>query len=98
MEKPWDPKDPDEIKDYSFSWAKQMFQDKDTIAASEWVIVSGEGLIIDTRESFFDADTSQTSFWASAGTDGADYKLKNHITTVGGRAYERTRTLKVKTL
>lgn len=73
-----------------------MTLDADTISASVWEVVSGDGLVIGTPASDFTENT--TRFWASEGVAGRTYKIKNHITTTGGREYERTRSLKVKEL
>ena len=87
-------KDPDEVKDYSFNWAALLATDEDTIATSVWEVVEGSGLTIDSDDS---SDTT-TSVWLSAGTVNTTYLIRNRITTAGGRTYDRTGKLKVKTL
>lgn len=91
----WDPKDPDEIKDYEFDWS--VLLDGDTISSSVWSVVSGSALIINNPADSH-TDTT-TTFWASAGliSDGS-YQILNRITTAGGRTYDRTRKLKMKSL
>lgn len=90
----WDPKDPDEIKDYEFDWAEIL--GTDTIASSAWLVASGSGLVITSPAASFTATT--TTFWSSAGTLGETYSILNRITTAGGRTYDRTRKLKMKSL
>lgn len=91
----WDPKDPDEVKDYTYDWEDIL--DGDTISTSTWSIASGgSALVIDTPAA---TNTNSTAtFWASGGTIGVTYQILNRITTAGGRTYDRTRKLKVKSL
>jgi hypothetical protein len=93
-ETPWDPKDPDEIKDYSYDWTAIL--NGDTISTSTWSVASGTGLIINSPASSFSG--AITKFWASSGTLGQTYSMLNRITTAGGRTYDRTRKLKMKSL
>lgn len=90
----WDPKDPDEIKDYEFDWSEIL--GTDAIATSAWSVASGVGLVIDTPSDTH-TDTT-TTFWASEGDLGVTYSILNRITTTGGRTYDRTRKLKMKSL
>lgn len=93
-ETPWSPKDPDEIKDYSFDWSDVL--GVDTISTSTWSVAAGTGLIINTPAASNTATT--TKFWASGGTLGQTYQMLNRIVTAGGRTYDRTRKLKMKSL
>lgn len=90
----WDPKDPDEIKDYTFDWSSIL--GSDTIALSTWQVVSGTGLVINSPSATNTSNT--TTFWASAGVVGQTYQILNRIVTTGGRTYDRTRKLKMKVL
>jgi hypothetical protein len=84
------PKDPDEIKDYVVDWSDLLGED--TIAASIWIIPDGL-----TKTS--DSNTGATAtIWLSSGVAGTSYALVNRITTAGGRTYDRTIKLKVKSL
>lgn len=91
----WDPKDPDEIKDYKYDWT-DILAVGDTIASSTWSLAAGTGLVINAPAATF--TTTTTTFWASSGTVGQTYSLLNRITTAGGRTYDRTRKLKMKNL
>jgi hypothetical protein len=87
----WDaPKDPDEIKDYVLEWALLLIAD--TIATSIWIVPSG---IVKNSDSHTN-DT--TTIWLSGGTAGAKYLFTNRITTTGGRTYDRTVKLTMKSL
>ncbi len=90
----WDPKDPDEIKDYEFDWSEVL--DTDTILTSTWSVTTGTGLVINTPAASH--TTTTCTFWASSGTLGVTYYVLNRITTAGGRTYDRTRKLKMKSL
>lgn len=91
----WDPKDPDEIKDYVFDWENILAGD--TISTSIWSIASGGSALIITTPPATSTNTS-TKVWVSGGTLGVTYYLLNRVTTAGGRTYDRTRKLKVKSL
>ncbi len=86
-------KDPDEIKDYSLNWAALLAVDSDTIVTSDWAVVTGSGLTIDSTS---DSDTT-TTVWLSGGTIGVTYELRNRVTTLGGRTYDQTVKLRCKT-
>lgn len=87
----WDPKDPDEVKDYEFDWTDIL--KGDTISGTTWTI-SPSGLTKDSDTN----NSSTTTIWVSGGTAGVTYSLMNEITTAGGRKYNRTRKLKMKEL
>lgn len=97
-DKPWAPKDPDEVKDYGNVWTKSLLgqfagDPADTLASSEW-IVTPAGLTKDSDT--FDAGTSTTTIWVSGGALGVTYSCTNRVTTVGGRTYDWTKKLKIK--
>ena len=93
-ETPWSPKDPDEVKDYSFDWTKLLAGDE--IATSTWSVVEETGLVINSKPATNTATT--TTFWASGGDLGKVYPMLNRVTTSGGRTFDRTRKLKMKSL
>jgi hypothetical protein len=88
MTRRWnEPKDPDELLDYTVDWAEAL--GGDTIASSAWTVPSGI-----TRGT--DSNTATTAtIWISGGSADQNYSLLNRITTVGGRTREQTCTLRV---
>lgn len=82
-------KDPDEIIDYVVDWSNQMTLDTDTIATSDWVL--DDGITEDSASN----TTTQTLIFISGGTAGQRYDVTNRITTVGGRTWDQSFTVKV---
>lgn len=91
----WDNKDPDEIADYSLNWAGNATQPGrtlgDVIQTSTWIVPVG---LVKNSDSF---TATTTTIWLSGGTEGVTYKLINRILTTGGRTWDQTVKLKVKT-
>ena len=81
-------KDPEAVLDYQVDWSDWL--GTDTIAASTWTVPSGITKDSDTNT------TTTATFWLSGGTAGENYKLVNHIVTVGGREDDRTITVQVR--
>lgn len=97
-DKPWAAKDPDEVKDYGIVWTAALQgqhedDDPDTLTSSEW-IVTPAGLTVDSES--LDADEDLTTIWFSGGTLGTTYSCTNRVTTTGGRTYDWTKKLKIK--
>jgi hypothetical protein len=91
MAKRWDnPKDPDEVVDYAVDW-RSVLTGGDVIVTSTWTLPTG---IVGGAQSFTD---TQTTIWLQGGTDGVNYDLLNRITTQGGRTWDQTCTLRVRT-
>lgn len=86
----FDPKDPDEVLDYKLDWTERLAGD--TIVSSMWQASPAEGLVID-RSSF---TTTETVVWLSEGTIGASYLLLNRVQTDGGRTFDQTVKLRIK--
>ena len=84
------PKDPDEVKDYGIDWSALLLTD--TISTSTWTVPVGITKNSDTHT------TTATTIWFSGGTAGTSYACLNRIVTNGGRTYDRTITLKMKSL
>ncbi|RVG88683.1 hypothetical protein [Sinorhizobium meliloti] len=84
------PKDPNEVKDYGLDWSALL--DDDTITTSAWS-VDDSGLTIGTTSN----TTTATTVWVSSGSAGVTYNLLNRIVTAGGRTYDQTVKLKVRT-
>lgn len=93
----WPAKDPDEVADYTVHWAENPLTGEqgrtygDPIFSSDWTVPVG----IINEEEDFDDDT--TTIWLSGGTIGTTYELLNRIVTVGGRTFDQTVKLKIKT-
>ena len=87
-----DPKDPNDVVDYTINWTRYLSRVVDTIIASEWIVPDGINKETDTSN-----DTSAT-VWLSGGTAGSRYKLTNRIVTVGGRTLDKSITIKVREL
>lgn len=85
-------KDPDDVKDYSLSWAAELAANSDTINTSTWTVEVGSGLTINSTSK---SDTT-TTLWLSGGTANVTYELLNRITTAGGRTLDQTMKLKCK--
>jgi len=79
-------KDPDAVKDYEIDWSDWL-QDEEVISTSAWAIVEATpALVIDSSQTSSFAST----VWLSAGTDGENYMVTNHILTDQGREDDRT--------
>ena len=90
MARRWnDPKDPDEMLDYTVDWAEALAGD--TIASSVWTVPTGITRGLDTNTA------TTATIWISGGTADQNYTLLNRITTAGGRTREQTCTLRVST-
>lgn len=91
MSKTWPSgKDPDEVKDYVVDWSALL--GTDTISTSTWSVVEGVALTIDSDSN----DDTTTTVWLSGGTVGSNCELLNRVTTAGGRTYDQTCKLKVR--
>jgi hypothetical protein len=84
----WFEKDPSAFLDYAVDWASWL--GSDTIQSSTWSVPAGL-----TQEAATNTAAAAT-IWLSGGTDGAIYRVVNHITTAGGRADERTLTIRMR--
>lgn len=85
-----DTKDPDEVKDYSINWAREMAQYDDTIDTSLWIVPAGITKLTDTH------GTTSATIWLEDGVLGANYLLTNRITTAGGRILDQSITIRVR--
>lgn len=90
MAERWDPKDPDNIEDFAVDWADRLVPG-DQINGSTFTIVSGTVVIDDS-----DFDDTTATVWLSGGTADETCSILNRVTTVGGRQYDCTKTLKIK--
>jgi hypothetical protein len=96
-----EPKDPNEVLDYSLDWQPSevatgrfpRLDDEDTILTSTWSIISAAPTLEIENDS---NDDTTTTVWLSGGTLGANYELLNRIVTLGGRTMDQTCKLKVR--
>jgi hypothetical protein len=91
----WDNKDPDEVVDYSLDWGGTSIKPGrsygDVIMSSTWTVPVG---LVKNSDSF---TATSTTIWLSSGTEGTTYKLNNRVVTSGGRTWDQTVKLKIKT-
>jgi hypothetical protein len=86
-----DPKDPNEVLDYTVDWTTRL--DGDVIDTSTWILKSGDVTI---GAMSFDGGSGVTKVWLSAGTVGVASEVTNRITTAGGRTMDQTIKIKIK--
>ena len=91
----WEPKDPQEVLDYSIDWNNRI-SSGDALDSSAWAITTDpdSGLTIDSNT--FDGAVGTATVWLSGGTLGQEYALTNTVTTSGGRTMEQTVRLKIQ--
>lgn len=75
-------KTPDETKDYSLDWSKDIGTDVIANSSNSTWSVSPSGVNI-TQSSLVNG--TLTTVWVSGGTVGQVYDIKNSITTTAGR-------------
>lgn len=84
----WDHKDPDEVVDYSVEWAPRLGDD--AIDSSTWIVPVG------LTQGTVGVVGTVTTIWLSGGTLGTTYEIINRVVTTGGRTYDETITLEIK--
>ena len=96
----WPAKDPDEVEDFICDWTARLAPG-DTIASSLWIVPVG---ITSSTEQILNNQTIGglpnrygTLIWLSGGTIGSSYIFVNRIGTTGGRSYDQSVKLRVKT-
>jgi len=93
----WPYKDPDEVLDYYVNWLGTadepgpLYNIGDLIVSSTWEVPTG---IVKDSDTF--APTGLVTIWLSGGTIGETYFFVNHITTQGGREFDKTVKIRVK--
>jgi len=98
-------KDPDEIEDFVVDWTARLAPG-DTIASSSWPNPP-VGIVINSTSYSNNANLWTGSatitnryyatIWLSSGVLGATYLFTNRIQTTGGRTYDQSIKLKMKT-
>lgn len=86
--KRWPFKDPDELLDYEVNWAARL--GTDTISSVTWTVPSG---IVKESEA---ASGAVVAIWLSGGTDGQTYNIGCRVVTSGGRTFDETIALPVR--
>lgn len=81
-------KTPDEVKDYSLDWSKDIGSDIITSTANSTWSVSPAGVTV--TQATLAANGTLTTVWLSGGTAGQVYLVKNKITTTAGRSLSKT--------
>lgn len=77
-------KTPDEVKDYSFDWSKDIGSDLIVNpAGSTWTVSPSD---INITQSSLAANGTLTTVWLSGGTAGKVYQVKNLVVTTAGRS------------
>ncbi len=86
-------KGPTEILDYRFNWADYLNVRAETISTSVFAVIEpthGVSITNNTR------DDTYTTVWLSGGTLNKTVRVKNTITTSGGRTAVRTKEWDIK--
>lgn len=92
----WPPKDPDEVLDYQLDWADPddpRLETGETLTASQYSIVEGD---VEINSQTF-AESGLTTVWLSGGTSGTLCIVLNRVTTSGGRTYDQSVKLRIRT-
>lgn len=96
----FDPKDPGDSSDFSLSWTGvPPIGSGDTIVSFDSVTISPvtDPPLVEAEADRTFTDTA-TRFWLSGGLAGTKYTIDLHVTTAGGRGFDRSATVKVKEL
>ena len=80
-------KTPNEIKDYSFDWSKDIEGDTITGGSSTWSISPSTATI---AQSSVASSGTLTTVWLSGGVIGQVYQVNNFIVTAAGRDLSKT--------
>lgn len=86
--KSWPSKDPDEVLDYELDWEPRLGDD--TLATVTWTVPAG---LTKTDE---DISGAIAVLWLSGGTVGESYTIACRAVTAGGRTYDETLRLAVR--
>ncbi len=92
----WPAKDPNEVLDYQLDWAdadNPRLVTAETLLTSTYSVVSGDVVI---NSSSFLA-SGLTTVWLSGGTVDTLCTILNRVTTSGGRTYDQTAKLRIRT-
>ena len=76
-----DPKDPDDIAEYSINWEERL-DEGDSIFSSEWLVPSG------LTKGVASVAGKIATVWLSGGTHGEKYVIVNRVVTQQGRTFD----------
>ena len=79
----WPSKDPDELLDYQINWTVALAGD--TIISSTWQINSAD--LINDHDTY---GPNSTVIWLTGGVLNQSYQCTNTINTAGGRIFQQT--------
>lgn len=83
-----DPKDPDDIAEYSINWEERL-DEGDSIFSSEWLVPSG------LTKGVASVAGKIATVWLSGGTHGEKYIIVNRVVTQQGRTFDEGAVLYV---
>ena len=92
----WPAKDPNEVLDYQLNWAdadNPRLVTAETLLTSTYSVVSGD---VAVNSSTF-LSTGLTTVWLSGGTVDTSAVILNRVTTSGGRTYDQSAKLRIRT-
>lgn len=89
MAKRWPFKDPNEVLDFEVDWTARIGS-TDTISTVTWTVPTG---IAKEDES---VSGKIAIVWLSGGTEGQSYNVGCRVVTTGGRTYDETIVLPVR--
>lgn len=90
----WPTKDPDEVVDYSVNWGGDdpRLETGETLLTSVFAVDSGT-VTIDSTE--FVA-SGMATVWLSGGAAGETCVIRNRVTTSGGRTWDQSTRLRIR--
>lgn len=88
-------KDPDEILDYGVDWTGQMAADVDAIDTSQFIVDQGSVMVEGSPAP--SVTGAVTLAFISGGTLGEVALVTNRITTTGGRTWDETMKIRIRT-
>ncbi len=86
----WPSKDPDEVLDYEIDWTDRLITGE-TITTSTFTVASGD--VVKNSSAFVGPICT---VWLSGGTAGTPCEILNRIVTSGGRTYDQTAKLRIR--
>lgn len=91
----WPTKDPNEVLDYQLNWANAddpRLETGETITSSTFSVEEGD-VVIDSSSY---VASGLTTVWLSGGTAGIRCTILNRIITSGGRTYDQSVRLRIR--
>lgn len=88
-------KDPDEVLDYGVNWEPRLSAEDDEIDTSTFIIEQSSVTIEDSPAPAIVG--FETKAWLSGGVLGEVALVTNRITTTGGRTWDETLKIRIRT-